>query len=466
MGGACIGESGCAERDIRALASLAFLESQCDFEGKRKDSLDLLMPLVLETLQCFNGISFTVHDFCQHLGAKTGLELPATVAAALLNRCKGSKTNPRYLIVEGGRYERTGVALECSNFVGLRDSINAQHAKLLEAIVEYAASIGLGELTSVEAGCALSDYLDRNFGSLSVGAMPPGDEPAAGHRWLGRFIFHLHDTGNPMFETIVTLVRGRVVFDAAFMPGFGTVSQRLKGLVVYLDSPALCRYMGFGTESDERLVTEAVRLLRSAGIVCRVLDETASEVGRIMGRVAANWGHPSEYEAPGSFLLTMPNRGRTRSEAQRAADSPVEFIEDYGFTVVNAPSRVRETVVDEAALAKRLAKKGWDFSSDNRIRHDINCIAAVMTQRGPTTANTLSKAKFLFLSDSSLTILNTRRWWQDDEGRSDIPPIFSIVDLANIAWLYGDSTDTKNLAMLTQNGYTPSPRHRKTPQRH
>ena len=114
MGGDCIGESGGAERDIRALASLAFLESQCDFEGKRQDSLGLLMPLVLETLQGFNGISFTVHDFCQRLAAKTGLELPATVAAALLNRCKGSKTKPRYLTVESGRYERTDVALECS----------------------------------------------------------------------------------------------------------------------------------------------------------------------------------------------------------------------------------------------------------------------------------------------------------------------------------------------------------------
>lgn len=59
---------------------------------------------------------------------------------------------------------------------------------------------------------------------------------------------------------------------------------------------------------------------------------------------------------------------------------------------------------------------------------------------------TLGSAKYLFVSDSPRTIQNVRKWWSDDERRADIPPIFSIVDLANIAWLYGGFDDAKSFS--------------------
>ncbi len=440
--------------NMRSLASLAFLESQHDVEGKKQDSLGMLMPLVLETLQGCAGISFTVQQFSDKLKVVTGLELPDTVVSALLSRCKGSKRNPRYLKLENGRYERTDVPIECSNYVGQRNAINERHKMLLAAIVECASSQGLGELTTEDAGLVLADYLDRNFRSLSVGEIVPDEELVpCDYRWLEKFILRLHDTGDAMFDTVVTLVRGRVMFDAAFMPGFGAEVQRLKNMVVYLDSPVICRYMGFGTESDGRLAVEAVRILKEAGAVCRVFEETAAEVGRIMGRVATNWGHPKDDEGPESFLFTMPARGRSRSEAQRIADSPVESIESAGFKVVPAPPREKKTVTDEEKLASRLSSKGRGYPDYNRVRHDVNCIAAVVTQRGFSSAMALGNARFLFVSDSPRTIQNVRRWWTKDEGRVDIPPIFSIVDLANIAWLYGgidnDGSFSKEALMTT-----------------
>ena len=90
-------------QNIRSLASLAFLESQHDVEGKRQDSLGLLMPLVLETLQGCSGIRFNVQEFSERLQDVTGLKLPDTVISTLLSRCKGSKRNPRYLKLENGR---------------------------------------------------------------------------------------------------------------------------------------------------------------------------------------------------------------------------------------------------------------------------------------------------------------------------------------------------------------------------
>lgn len=441
-------------QNMRSLASLAFLESQHDVEGKKQDSLELLMPLVLETLQGCSGISFNVQEFSVRLQGAIGLKLPDTVVSTLLNRCKGSKRNPGYLKVDNGRYERTGVALKCSNYVGQRNVINGQHSQLLDAIVEFASSRGFVELTTEDAGLILAGYLNRNFRSLSVGEIVPEEEPApCDYRWLDKFILRLHDANDAMFETVVTLVRGRVMFDAAFMPGFGAEVQRLKNMVVYLDSPVICRYMGLGTESDEKLIAEAVRILKEAGVVCRVFEETAAEVGRIMARVAANWGRPRDDEGPGSFLFTMPARGRSRSEAQRIADSPVESIESADFKVVPAPPREKKTVTDEVKLASRLGSRGRGFSDYNRVRHDVGCIAAVVTQRGSSYAMTLGNAKYLFVSDSPMTIRNVRKWWNKDEGRADIPPIFSIVDLANIAWLYGGLDDarsfTKDALMTT-----------------
>lgn len=131
----------------------------------------------------------------------------------------------------------------------------------------------------------------------------------------------------------------------------------------------------------------------------------------------------------------------------------MESIESAGFKVVPAPPREKETVTDEGKLASRLGSKGRGFPDYNRVRHDVNCIAAVVTQRGFSNAMTLGNAKFIFVSDSPKTIRNVRKWWSKDEGRVDIPPIFSIVDLANIAWLYGgidnDGSFSKEALMTT-----------------
>lgn len=424
---------------IRSLASLALIESEYNLEGRRNDRVGLFMPLVLEFLQGCSGIEFDEAYVAEGLAAQAGLNLPVAVIRTLLKRC--CKVRKAYLVRRDGKYRRTDEPIPQSNIAARKKGIESAHDELIGRMVAFAREQEGVEIGGDEARVLLAAYLDQHFGSLSIAdvSLLGSSSDDARTKWVGRFIISLSENNDPLLSSVVTLVRGRVIYDAAFMPGFSSEQQRLANLVVYLDSPIVLSAMGYGTESDERLYREGIRLLRESGVVCRVLDETLEEMRRLMTAVADNWGSPRQNERLDSFVLMMPKRGYERSTARSVADDPESALKEsgLGIRVDVAPERIADYVSDEMPLANRLMRDGGDLS-EPRIWHDVNCIAAVISRWKGQQPRRLGDAKCLFATDSRPTILTIRKWWSDDMHGGMISPIISFTDLVNIAWMYGE----------------------------
>lgn len=431
--------------EVQVLVSLALIDARAVAGSKDNDRLGMFMPFVIDALNGLEGSRFSLDDVITRIRRSSGLELPMSVVKALLSRL----VTRGELVVQHDRYARTQAKLTFLDISSRRKEIEKDQEALIAAMCDYAKRNGAGIFTEEQVRKSLGAYLEANFRSLSVGEIPELDGSQLnryGQAWIAKFFLDARSRDQRFIETATTLIRGRILYDAAFLPGFGEGEQHLSNLVVYLDSPILCRALGLGTEEDEALMLEAIAALKSAGADCLVLEQTVSEISRIMRRVYESWGHPREDEPPNSYLFCMPQRGLDRDYANRISSDPsIEIRSRLGLKVVPSPPRVWQYVWDEAKLEARLENKKRNFDG-NRVWHDIDCVAATLTTRQDEYTRTIASARAFFATQSYLTMRNVSIWWREDEHRDDLSPMISIVDLANYAWLYDGSNKSKSIA--------------------
>ena len=426
--------------------ALALLEANARDGRYENDRLGLFLPLVLDVLSGFEGEEFTSSDVKVAVRRAFGMDLPLSVIDALLSRC--CRTKYGYLSRSYSKFTRTDKKLPHLDGTERKKEIEKKHRELIDAMIEYAGSHKLGSFTPKQMRRKLAVYLDSNFRSLSIRELPEDQHGLANgdNDWIADFLTGSQSVHSEYVSTVVELVRGRVVYDAAFLPGFSDGEQTLKGLVAYLDSPLICRALGYVSDEEKSFVLEAIKALRNAGVSCQVLDCTVREIESVMDSVYRNWGSPREGEPANSYLYCMPMQGFDREYAFRVSnDAEQEIKSKLDVPVVPTPKRINAYVSDEKKLAERLKRRDG-ILDDDRIWHDVDCIAAVLTTRGGCYAGTIRKAKAFFVSLSALTIINVRKWWKNDEGRTDIAPIFSLTDLANLAWLYNTKGSSNTLS--------------------
>lgn len=431
--------------EMQVLVSLALIDARAVAGSKDNDRLGMFMPFVVDALNGLEGSEFSLDDVIARIRRSSGLELPMSVVKALLSRLVARDV----LVVHHDRYARTQAKLPFLDISSRREEIENDQEALITSMRDYAERNGFGAFTKEQIKELLGTYLEANFRSLSVGEIPKSDgsqRNRSGHVWIAKYFLDSRDKSQRFIETATALIRGRILYDAAFLPEFGEGEQHLSNLVVYLDSPILCRALGLGTEEDEALMLEAIAALKSAGANCLVLEQTVSEISRVMRRVYESWGHPREDEPPNSYLFCMPQRGLGRDYAHRISSDPsIEIRSRLGLEVVPAPPRVWQYVWDESKLEARLENKNRSFDGD-RVWHDIDCVAATLTTRQDKYTRTIADARAFFATQSYLTMRNVSIWWRDDEHRDDLSPMISIVDLANYAWLYDSSSSPKSIA--------------------
>lgn len=421
----------------KSLVSLALIESRIEENRGNKDRLSLFLPFVVDAVLSMGDTAFTRADAMDAVKRRSGIALPDTVVSALLRRM----VRRREIVRKNGSYERTDVKIPFNDIVSKKQDIEDSHSLLIDSMLSYVEANSINVHGKRKIRKALAAYLDFHFKSLANHTLDEGaDSDRPGDvDWVGRYLIWAQHNEPSHFETAVILVRGRIIYDAAFLPGFAGNQQSLNGLVVYLDSPVICRALGYHSEDEERLAKQAIDTLKHAGVSCRVFDRTVSEIARVLAGVCERWDTKARFERLNTYDFFMAKRGYTRSDVERIASDPeIEIQRQLGLRVLDAPKRKAEYTSDEVALSKMLKRPDGDLS-DLAIWHDVDCVAAILTLREGRNATTLSRAGCFFATESYLTIRNVSIWWDKNEHRSDFPPIFSLVDLANLAWLYSDT---------------------------
>lgn len=425
----------------KGLTTLAFLEANLKENSSGIDRIGLFLPLVSNLLNNFSGSTFGSEDVQGDIVSHYGILLPQTVISVLLNRCA-----KRHLIKRSyGRYKRTSVEIPYANTEQKVEEVENRQRALISDLIKYAESNNGEKLSEDEAKAQLVEYLEHYFLNISIGMVNDTTPDCGKHQWIHRFFYNSKERDADSIELASTLVRGIVIYNAAFLPGFTANTPTLKGLFVYLDSALVCKALGYETEGERKYVTEALNVLKEAGAICRVLEPTVAEIRNILYAVFENYETFQPDMPPNSFGYCLRQQGFEKEDIWQEIGLLEENIErKINLRIEETPQRERKHVGDETALGERLADKD-KITDKPRIRHDVNCIAAVLTKRNGKEVYDISKSVALFVTSSPHTLASVRRWWVNDEGRDDIAPIFSLNDLANFAWLRNPSEESRGL---------------------
>ncbi len=425
----------------RALRTLAFLESRVNHSGAA-DRLEVFMPLITESLRKFSGFTFVLNDIASEAHKDHGLKLPQNVIAVLLDRlCRRG-----HLQKNGDGSFRFGdkpIRYQ-EHTAEKQDFIEAQKTLLL-SMKNYAASLDI-IVTENEVANLLYEYIDTHFSDLTlrnISTMPVNEK--AQYHWIHRYVLEMEQSSTPEFDTMIRLIQGVGVYDAAFFTGFAEEEPSLKNLHVFFDTPILCDALGMGSKEDKDLAIEAIQLIQDSGAICRVLEQTVQEAESILCAIRSSWNDISKMVMPGSYGDHLRKQGASASfvyELEQLFESKLET--DLKLSIVPSAKREAAYTADEAELAKMLSQ-GKTASDSYRVRHDVDSVANVLTLRRGITAKTINSAKAIFVVKPGLTLKNTTTWWKTTEERTDICPMISITNLANYAWLSGSRKTTKCL---------------------
>ena len=217
---------------------------------------------------------------------------------------------------------------------------------------------------------------------------------------------------------------------------------------VYIDTGIVLGLLGFRGDAMQTAMKEFVHLLREAGGIPAVYDVTLREFRSILAAheelVLTRGAWPPSYQTDVTrFLLTHHYSPSDVASEGALAELKLNHL---GVNVRVTPNHREATTLGEADLSLRLADRA-DGDRDPRVRHDVDCIAGVLTTRRGHTSDSIDSARAIFATTSGLTVRNCRAWYESQGGRG-VPPIIHDPDLSNLAWIKRPSATSLKLHEL------------------
>ena len=362
--------------------------------------------------------------------------IPHHAIETLLRRC----ILRRYLTRQYGRYSRTDTFPTLPNLTAEKQRIAESQAKLASAFVRFAKerNIDIAEKWALEL---ISAFLNEQQIAVLLQETPSLDDSSHMNHHeqtlVAEFLTAIVQYSPELSAVLRGMLEGLVLYHAAFIPDLELTSRKFKNLTVYFDSNVVRQALGYEGEAKQTVLRETVKLLKQAGIRCLVFDKTVREIERLLefyehrlattqGRIQLRQSDMTRY-----FLTEQYGPGDIRELLALLEIN----IQAEGFRIVSTPRRQARYVSAEAALQKRLVNPITKDENTQRIAHDVDCVAGILTLRKGHASSSVENCRYIFASSSPGVIREIRQWYADDERGSGIPPIISIQMLSNLAWL-------------------------------
>jgi hypothetical protein len=417
------------------LVTLAILKTRFD-EGH--DHLGLFEPFVADAFTSCSSESFLPADICKLVESRGGIVIPADTVRTILGRF----VRRNILKQAGGRFLR----IRRLDDVGLDSAVSrvrATQAILATTYRSYAQEAGCVLASEDDALSALATFVADNKMPLML--QEPLSAPAAGGasldpkliRVTARFVSDRCLDPGELRAALEGLVEGMVLQDALLLRDLAQVGQRFRELLVVIDTPILFALLGLTGVANGVATREGLALLRDAGAQTIAFDRTVAEMRRILAvyeeHLATAAGRLTLHPMA-SLTRFMLTTGQTPAEVRMISATLERRLSSVGVGVREVPDHDRRYTLDEAALARALIDPTTQDIDTPRIRHDVDCIAGVLTFRRGNRATSFENSRAVFCTTSGRVIRNVQQWYRD-QGEGGVPPILHQYALSSLAWL-------------------------------
>ena len=408
----------------KGLATVAFLKTRLD-EGH--DHVGMFEPLVHDALHGLTAQDFLADDIQLQVGNRSSIRLPRAAVSTLLRRL----TRRGFLVRKGGRFFRTAKAIPKPDFDQAVERISVEQRALGAALVDYATDKGCDFGSAESALEALATFVSDNKVQLVLDEAfrdSPLDRSSGSRkivRLIARFVTErCLDPSEHQLAAFKTLIEGIVLYDTVLLTELPRAAERFHALTVVLDTPVLFSALGLHGTANSLAANEGIALLREAGARTIAFEATVHEMRGILSayeeRVATTEGRLSLRPTPlAHHVLTS----RLSPADLRIISATLEKrVQDAGVRIRDFPPRQSGYTLGEQGLATKLLDQDQEDTTHPRIRHDVDCIAGVVTLRAGRTATSIEHAGAIFCTSSGRVVRNVQKWFAD-EGQDGIPPI-------------------------------------------
>ena len=419
----------------KGLATVAFLKTRLD-EGH--DHIGMFEPLVYDALHGLTAQDFLADDVQIQVTNRASILLPRAAVSTLLRRL----TKRGFLVRKGGRFFRTTQPIPTPDFAQAVERISVEQRALGAALVHYAADNGCDFGSEESALEALATFVSDNKVHLVLdeafrdSPLDRSSGPRKIVRLIARFVTERCLGSSEHHPAFKALIEGIILYDTVLLTELPRAAERFHALTVVLDTPVLFSVLGLHGTANSLAANEGIAMLREAGARTIAFRATVHEMRGILAayeeRVATTEGRLSLRPTP---LAHHVLSSRLSPADLRIISATLEGrVQDAGVKIRDLPPRHSRYTLGEQELATKLLEQGQDDTTQPRIRHDVDCIAGVLTLRAGRTSTAIERAGAIFCTSSGRVVRNVQSWFAN-EGQDGIPPIIHQEALTSIAWL-------------------------------
>ena len=337
-----------------------------------------------------------------------------------------------------------------SNIPEATAKINAEHSLLTAELRNYLADHHQPLETDEDALALLLKFLERNHVGMVLDE-PYQDEtdfedPSSRSktRLVARFIKEVVASNASLTSILQRMLEGFILQNALLLKDISATNRKFKDLRVFLDTRLVLQALGYQGEHSQVAITQMIAMLKETGARVEVFEATIKEIKTVLHfhqqHLDTSQGRNSLDPTPLARFLLI-NRYTPADVAQMIALLD-QSVRQAGLPIRPAPKRIPRYTLDEADLARRLAKTDTP-EGEPRVWHDVDCVAAVLTLRGSTVPQNVDNAKAIFVTATGLVIKNVTEWFRHQvegehlKGKAEslLPPVAHHGALSNVAWL-------------------------------
>lgn len=418
---------------VQGLATVALLKSYYD---RGQDYFQMFVPFVENAIENIGKRRFTLGDVKQSVSSQYSLTIPDHTLKKLVGRCV---KNYNDLNRHEGHYVIDG-DIPTTDIQGQRENTKAKLNKLANALQEYAEDRGVFYTSSDDAAASLFNFIRLFQQNILLDKRDPYRESGSIDKETKVIARFIHDkcSNNPgLYSCLDIVLKGYTLQDAMFLRNLSTPEKTFNDLTVYLDSGFLFGLLGYEGKSHERAYNETVSLLKKTGASLRCFERTIAEMKRVLEvyehKLATSERREDLYQTP--LTRYFLHHRKTPSDIEQIIALLENNILEYGIEIDLTPDRVDKYTLDEEKLAEMLSDDNGELDTySDRVKHDVDCTAAIVTLRRKHEPDRLSNARAVFAS-TSVRMVRTVKEWYEDEDMSGVSSVLTMSEIANRAWL-------------------------------
>lgn len=448
----------------QVLISAAMLETI--WGSRQKDMIDLITPFILYAVakQTSPGEQIDTKEIQKYVQENNGYpDLPESIIKASLSR------NPRSAITKKDRkfilsksiddeiYRMEQRQRECTEHIShIGDRLSQYLTDHCKKGVPVSKESAISRLHLFFARYGLQ------VGTENLASVKIKPEEFETDYYIARFIFKCKDEQDPLYQSIIDLVKGYFLRLAIYIqPENGNIqAASFANTSFVLDTPFLIDLLGYKGEERKNNANALVKMLERQKAKLYYFPHIKLE---IIGILTA-YKHsliPGTIAAGGKTLEGLNCRGFNISDVEREIlllgsklEGSFNIVElDLPAYATKANDFVDESqVIDETGI-KQYVKENTPHYTEDNLDNDLASVLAVHRLRAGEASRNIEECRFVFVTNNIDFIHAFNKYYRENVDRESFPLTISVNSLSAITWIKCGDVDHLSETELLKNAY-------------